>query len=66
MQAYFGNQNKHQIVNAWAPCICIYNDTNVDPKYINSEFMHMRYVCIHVVVTQPRGCLRRIQFFIQF
>ena len=31
------------------------NDTNVDSKYINSEFMHMRYVCIHVAVADTNA-----------
>ena len=35
---------------------CVYiHDTNVDPKYINSEFMHMRYVCIHVAVADTNA-----------
>ena len=38
------------VVTEW-----VINDTNVDPKYINSEFMHMRYVCIHVAVADTNA-----------
>ena len=38
------------VVTEW-----VINDTNVDPKYISSEFMHMRYVCIHVAVADTNA-----------